>query len=172
MLQDIYAHFTWWHHQVETFSALLALVWGILWNPPVTGGFPSQRPVTRCFDVFFIFAWTNGRANNRETCDLKRHCAHCDVTVIYSTRHSPSEKSAFYIHKYISVTHGLKQCYWKTRLWNIPHDKNVIDLTNNQYGAKPVYLRLYSTTEPTPADASTVVSSLWQVYRGPFTDMN
>ena len=35
----------WWRHQMETFSALLA-------NPPVTGGFPSQRPVTRSFDVF------------------------------------------------------------------------------------------------------------------------
>ena len=23
------------------------------WNPSVTGGFPSQRPVTRSFDVFF-----------------------------------------------------------------------------------------------------------------------
>ena len=31
-------------------SALLALCKG---NPPVTGGFPSQRPVTRSFDVFF-----------------------------------------------------------------------------------------------------------------------
>ena len=29
-------------------------VTGPLWgNPPVTGGFPSQRPVTRSFDVFF-----------------------------------------------------------------------------------------------------------------------
>ena len=35
----------WWRHQMETFSALLA-------NPPVTGGFPSQRPVTRSFDDF------------------------------------------------------------------------------------------------------------------------
>ena len=34
----------------ETFSALLALCEG---NPPVTGGFPSPRPVTRSFDVFF-----------------------------------------------------------------------------------------------------------------------
>ena len=34
---------------METFSALLALCEG---NPPVTGGFPSQRPVTRSFDVF------------------------------------------------------------------------------------------------------------------------
>ena len=40
----------WWRHQMETFSALLALCVG---NSPVTGEFPSQRPVTRCFDVFF-----------------------------------------------------------------------------------------------------------------------
>ena len=41
---------TWWHHQMETFSALLALCAG---NSPVTGEFPTQRPVTRSFDVFF-----------------------------------------------------------------------------------------------------------------------
>ena len=35
---------------MEKFSALLALCEG---NPPVTGGFPSQRLVTRSFDVFF-----------------------------------------------------------------------------------------------------------------------
>ena len=40
----------WWRHQMETFSALLALSER---NPPVTGGFPSQRSVTRSFDVFF-----------------------------------------------------------------------------------------------------------------------
>ena len=39
----------WWHHQMETFSALLALCPG---NSPVTGEFPGQRPVTRSFDVF------------------------------------------------------------------------------------------------------------------------
>ena len=36
----------WWRHQMETFSALLALCEG---NSPV----PSARPVTRSFDVFF-----------------------------------------------------------------------------------------------------------------------
>ena len=41
---------SWWRHQMETFSALLALCVG---NSPVTGEFPSQRPVTRNFDVFF-----------------------------------------------------------------------------------------------------------------------
>ena len=40
----------WWGHQMETFSALLALCAG---NLPVTGEFPAQRPVTLSFDVFF-----------------------------------------------------------------------------------------------------------------------
>ena len=41
---------TWWRHQMETFSALLALCAG---NSPVTVEFPTQRPVTRSFAVFF-----------------------------------------------------------------------------------------------------------------------
>ena len=41
--------FAWWRHQMETFSALLAL---FAWNSPVTGEFPAQRPVTRSFGVF------------------------------------------------------------------------------------------------------------------------
>ena len=32
--------YSWWRHGMETLSALLALCGG---NPPVTGGFPSQR---------------------------------------------------------------------------------------------------------------------------------
>ena len=35
---------------METFSALLVICAG---NSPVTGEFPTQRPVTRSFDVFF-----------------------------------------------------------------------------------------------------------------------
>ena len=45
-----YSTMTWWHHQMETFSALLALCAG---NSPVAGEFRSQRPVMRSFDVFF-----------------------------------------------------------------------------------------------------------------------
>ena len=40
----------WWCHQMETFSALLAIC---ARNSPVPGEFPTQRPVTRSFDVFF-----------------------------------------------------------------------------------------------------------------------
>ena len=40
----------WWHHQMETLSALLALCER---NSSITGEFPQQRLVTRSFDVFF-----------------------------------------------------------------------------------------------------------------------
>ena len=41
---------SWWRHQMETFSALLAICAG---NSPVPGELPAQRPVTRSFDAFF-----------------------------------------------------------------------------------------------------------------------
>ena len=41
---------SWWRHQMETFSALLAICAG---NSPVTGEFPAQRAGTRSFDIFF-----------------------------------------------------------------------------------------------------------------------
>ena len=54
---------------METFSALLAICAG---NSPVPGEFPTQRPVTRSFVVFF----------DSEAGDLKRHRAHYDVIVM------------------------------------------------------------------------------------------
>ena len=41
---------SWWRHEMETFSALLAICAG---NSHVPGKFPAQRQVTRNFDVFF-----------------------------------------------------------------------------------------------------------------------
>ena len=100
---------SWWRHQGETFSALLDLYEG---NPPVTGGFPSQRPVTRGFDVFlFIIAWTNGWANNRDACNLRRHCTHYDNTVmhvyiyiIYMHHQTPTNLILKRIRHYILLT--------------------------------------------------------------------
>ena len=43
-------HQAWWRHQMETFSVLLTICAG---NSPVPDEFPTQRPVTRSFDVFF-----------------------------------------------------------------------------------------------------------------------
>ena len=50
---------------MKSFSALLALCEG---NPRVTGGFPSQRPVTRSFDIFFdlcLNKWLNNQSRHR-----------------------------------------------------------------------------------------------------------
>ena len=43
-------YMSWWSYQMETFSMLLAICVG---NSPVPGEFPTQRPVTWSFDVFF-----------------------------------------------------------------------------------------------------------------------
>ena len=56
MTQRMYEK-TRWRHQMELFSASLALCAG---NSPVTGEFPSQRPVTRSFDVFFDLHMNGG----------------------------------------------------------------------------------------------------------------
>ena len=62
------------------FSALLAICAG---NSPVTGEFPTQRPVTRSLD-FFICAWINAWVNNPEAGDLRRRRAHYDVNLMRS----------------------------------------------------------------------------------------
>ena len=69
---------TWWRHQMETFSALLALCAG---NSLITGEFPTQRPVTRSLDVFFDLC-LNKRLSKQwwgwwfetPSCPLWRHC--------------------------------------------------------------------------------------------------
>ena len=43
--------YIWWRHQMEAFSALLAICAG---NSPVTGELSTQRPATRGFDVFHV----------------------------------------------------------------------------------------------------------------------
>ena len=48
-----------------------------------TGEFPTQRPVTRSFDVFFdMRPKINDWVSNREAGDLRRHCGHYAVNVM------------------------------------------------------------------------------------------
>ena len=60
---------TWWRHQMETFSTLLAIFAG---NSPITGEFPIQRPVTRSFDVLFDLHLS--KRLNKQSHPLWRHC--------------------------------------------------------------------------------------------------
>ena len=85
---------TWWRHQMETFSALLALCAG---NSPVSGEFPAQRPVTRSFDVFFDLR-LNKRLSKQwwgwwiETLSspLWRHCNETVLIIFALWCHPPS----------------------------------------------------------------------------------
>ena len=77
------------------FSALLALCEG---NPPVTGGFPSQRTVTRNLMFSLIGVWTNGWTNKCDAGDLKRHGTHYEVTVMEAPDlniHKPASPSCW-----------------------------------------------------------------------------
>ena len=71
-----FGNFTaWWHHQTETFSVIL------VGNSPVASEFPSQRPVTRSFDVFFdlrlnkrLSKQSGGWWFETPSCSLWCHC--------------------------------------------------------------------------------------------------
>ena len=78
----------WWRHQMETFSALLALCEG---NPPVTGGPPSQRPVTRRFDVFFDL-----RLNKRLSKQSRRRWFETQSRSLW--RHCDFNEHAHFVH--------------------------------------------------------------------------
>ena len=79
---------SWWRHQMQTFSALLTIC---VWNSPVTGEFPAQRPVTRSFDVF-LYLWPNKRLSKQllgwwfETIlrPLWRHCNTVTLNELWS----------------------------------------------------------------------------------------
>ena len=76
---------SWWCHQMETFSALLAICAG---NSLVNGEFPAQRPVTRSFDVFFDLRLNKtlskqwpGSWFEMPSCPSWPHCNVCHVSV-------------------------------------------------------------------------------------------
>ena len=88
-----------WRHLLETFSMLLALCEG---KPPVTGGFPSQRPARQSFDVFFDLN-LNKRLSKQSRrwwlVDTPSVCRHCNVWLLtispWTKRRSFSPGSCF-----------------------------------------------------------------------------
>ena len=115
----IYWAKTWWRHQMEPFSALQALCAG---NSTVTGEFPTQRPVTRSFDVFFDMR-PNKRLSKQSlgwwfetsSCSLWRQCnEQGKVWVIWSFSLAPQIRGeAMYISMidfqwYCTKRHGFK----------------------------------------------------------------
>ena len=70
---------TWWRHQTETFSALLALCAG---NSPVPVNSPHKGQWRGALMFSLICARINNWVNNREAGDLRRHRGHFDVSVM------------------------------------------------------------------------------------------
>ena len=70
---------TWWRHQMETFSALLAICAGI---SPVPVKSPHKCHWRGALMFSLICVWINGWVNNREAGDLRRYRAHYDVIVM------------------------------------------------------------------------------------------
>ena len=89
--------YPWWRHQMETFSALLAICTG---NSPVPREFLAIRPVTRSFGVFFDLC-LNKRLSKQwwdwwfETlsCPLCLHCnaycCHNRVSIVVADNMAP-----------------------------------------------------------------------------------
>ena len=93
---------------METFSALLAICAG---NSPVPGEFPTQRPVTRSFDVYFDLRPNKGWVNNREAGDLSRHRAHCDIIVMMAPDWLAAVSIRIHIRNFVGVIMDLtKNC--------------------------------------------------------------
>ena len=78
-LPRAYHNNTWWRHQMETFSALLAICAG---NSPVPVNSPHKGHWRGALMFSLICVWINGWVNNREAGDLRRHRDHCDVIVM------------------------------------------------------------------------------------------
>ena len=76
----IYELITWWRHQMEPFSALLAIC---AWNSPVPVNSPHKGQWRGALMLSLICVWINGWVNNGEAGDLRRHRAHYDVTVVW-----------------------------------------------------------------------------------------
>ena len=77
---------SWWRHQMETFSALLALCAG---NSPVPVNSPHKGQWRGSLMFSLICAWINGWVNNREAGDLRRNHAHYDVNVMLNVFLAP-----------------------------------------------------------------------------------
>ena len=110
---------------METFSALLAICAG---NSPVPGEFPTQRPVTRSFDVYFDLRpnkWLSkqpwGWWFETLSCSLWRHRnavphdAACLFSFLYDMIHSSTKD----LYARMPITYNMVECWEPNCLHNV-----------------------------------------------------
>ena len=86
----------WWRHQMETFSALLAIVRGIHRSPANS---PHKGQWREALMFSLICARINDWVNNGEAGDLIRNCVHYDVTKMIHFRKDYSRCKQFPVLK-------------------------------------------------------------------------
>ena len=92
---------SWWRHQMETFSALLAIcVWGIH-RSPVNSPHKGQWRGALMFSL--ICVWINGWVNNREAGDLRCYRAQYDVIVKFLRANHKHLTKVLYLLIYLNV---------------------------------------------------------------------
>ena len=116
----------WWRHQLETFSALLAICAG---NSPVTGEFPTLRPVTRSFDVFFdlrLNKWLSkqwwGWWSETPSCPLWRH-----------SNDKFLDAFIFMLNSFKTIFTGVGQCTFRCLISHITQQEMVLNSLINHH---------------------------------------
>ena len=96
-------------HQMETFSALLAICAG---NSPVIGEFRSQRPVPRSFNVFFDLRLNQWLSKQSWGWWFEKPSSHYDVTVMASDYFV--DKCVFEWWEDLSKQNKMRTIFWET----------------------------------------------------------
>ena len=104
----VHTTFSWWRHQMETFSALLTICAG---NSPVPVNSPHKGQWGGALMFSLICVWINDWVYNRESGGLRRHRAHYDVIVMRPINSSALE----------SIHHSI----WKPSLINFRRKSKV-----------------------------------------------
>ena len=142
---------TWWRHQMETFSALLALC---ARNSPVTDEFPAQKLVMQGFDVFFKLrlnkrlgkqSW--GWWSERLSRPLWRHCIEMLSTAWFchcqdSLHEPPYEKSYFSV----CLTLNVGGLYEYSKVRSIPLGQASSQMQSTHYSDVIVSAMTYQIT--------------------------
>ena len=151
---------TWWRHQMKTFSALLAFC---AENSPVPVNSPHKGQWRGALMFSLICTWINSWVNNPEAGDLRRHRAHCDVSVMRS--------SSCYIQPGTKVLHC--QNLQLTSSWNnysaTHHYCDIImgAIAFQITSLTIVYSTVYSGADQRKHQSSASLASVWGIHRWP-----
>ena len=131
VVAEVCGMFTWWRHQMETFSALLGLCAG---NSlvPVNSPYKGQWRGALVFSL--IYAWINDWVNNREAGDLRRRRGHYDVIVMEA-------RTSLWSHQVVITPHVILTA----QLWRYWLE-HVVGTSAKTWGSFPFYWHIFHSS--------------------------